>query len=119
MFISWINKSPIESRLYWSIFTLFLNHPALLGFLFDSKRASLRKEPDELLKEAIKFSSGEYILVRVAIDLWCGMGKANILEIFETLDPQNCQNFLRSLHFYAEEFHKTRFDIQVNPQDER
>lgn len=119
MLITWVNNGPIESRLYWSIFTLFLNHPSLLDFLFDSEKASLRKEADELIKETAKFSSAEHMLVRVALDLWCGMGEANILEVFETLDAQDCRNFIRCLHFYAEDLHKTRFNIEANPKDSR
>ena len=107
--IIWMNNWPTESRLYWSIFTLCLNHPCLLGFLLDSEKASLREDPDELLRQAAAFSSSEYILVRIAIDLWCGLGEANILEVLETLDPENCRNFLRSLYFYAESYHKTQF----------
>ena len=102
--INWLNADKRSLELLKSIQILFGKHAYLLTFLLEPDRASLKDEPEELIKQAMGFSHGERVLVQIALDLWCGLGETELLEVFETLDKSNCTNFLLSLQYYAENF---------------
>lgn len=76
---------------------IFAKHPKLLHFLFDRHEPCLRQDAETLLNDAGVFSSGEKILVQVALDLWCGQGEARLWDIVERLDLSNYQNVLAGL----------------------
>jgi hypothetical protein len=76
---------------------IFLKHPQLLHFLFDRHEPCLRQDAETLLYDAGVFSSGEKILVQVALDLWCGQGEARLWDIVERLDSGNYHNLLAGL----------------------
>lgn len=95
--VSWRHASSSDRRLYSAVSAIFLKHPHLLRFLFDDHEPRLRMIPEEMLREIRGFSSGEQILVRVAMDIWSGSGNAKIWQIVETLDPDNFANVLEGL----------------------
>ena len=86
-----------ERRLQEVLNLIFRKHPGLLGFLFEEERPRLRREAEQLLIDADVFSSGEQILVRLALDLWNGSGKVRLWDIVERLDQENYQNVLLGL----------------------
>jgi hypothetical protein len=94
---SWLNATHTERRLYCLISLIFSNHPKLLEFFFErhSPRSSLK--PDEMLKAARCFSSGEQVLIRVALDLWSESGGAQVRQLLHVLDQDSCSNVLKAL----------------------
>lgn len=96
---TWEQATVRDCLLGEAISLVLLNHPNILEFLFDPIRAKLRKSPDELLQLSKSFSSGERILVRVALDIWNGSGNATVWQILESLDDHNLANVLNGLSF--------------------
>ena len=86
-----------ERRIQEVMNLIFRKHPGLLGFLFEEGRARLRREAELLLIDAGVFSSGEQILVRMALDLWNGSGNVRLWDIVERLDETNYHNVLAGL----------------------
>lgn len=76
---------------------IFAKHPELLHFLFDRHEPCLRQDAETLLCEAGVFSSGEKILIQVALDLWSGEGQARFWDIVQRLDVWNYFNLLAGL----------------------
>ena len=95
--LKWPNPGRHERRIQEVLNLIFRNHPALLDFLFEKDDAQLRAEPVVLLASAGAFSSGEQILVRVALDLWNGSGDVRLWDIIERLDDENYRNVLLGL----------------------
>ena len=92
----WQQVSGFERRQFQAISTLTSQNPQLLTFLFDPKASQLRLPVDRLLKEARGLSSGEYLLVKIAIDLWCEQGQVQIHQLLN-LDPVNFKLALTAL----------------------
>jgi hypothetical protein len=76
---------------------IFSKHPEFLEFLFEKSEPRLRDEPEVLLSEAGVFSTGEKILLRIALDLWCGQGHVDLWDIVERLDLRNYEHVLAGL----------------------
>jgi hypothetical protein len=80
---TWKSASASDLNLYAKVSTLLGEDPQLLSFLFAKEAARLRLQPDELINAATSMSSGEYVLVKLAIDLWCGQGRCLVSELFD------------------------------------
>jgi len=72
-----------------AIHYLFESDERLLQFLFNHKKAELRESPSVLLQEAQEFSPSEFIMIKVAIDIWCDHGGAKLSELLSVLDDDN------------------------------
>lgn len=96
---SWKNASSRELKLYQAIRILFLKHSYLLEFLFQKELPLLRKSSELLIQEAQAFSSGEKLLVRIALDLWNEEGDVFFWELFAVLDPINISNLVLSIQY--------------------
>jgi hypothetical protein len=95
--LNWQGAGRHERRMQEVFNLIFENHPEFLGFLFEPERARLRMAPDELLTEAGGFSTGERILIRVALDLWSGQGHVQLWDMVERLDDENYHHVLAGL----------------------
>lgn len=95
--LNWQGAGRHERRMQEVLNLIFQNHPQLLGFLFEGEHARLRGVPEELLVEACAFSTGERILVRVALDLWSGTGHVHLWDMVERLDDENYHHVLAGL----------------------
>lgn len=96
-FHDWQSPDPEEVQLYEAISRLFVNHPHLLKGIFDKKIPSLSAEPADLLTHYQCLSSGEYVMMKVALDIWCSSGGARVSELLDTLDVHNFCNVLTAL----------------------
>jgi hypothetical protein len=76
---------------------IFAGHSKLLQFLFYAETARLQQEPEFLLTKVCGFSTGEKILVRIALDLWNGSGDVKLWHIIEKLDECTYENVLIGL----------------------
>jgi hypothetical protein len=79
----WINASAAEKLQYKAISVLFKQSLHLLKFLFDPDCPKLRFAPEEVLIKARGLCSGDYLLVKLAVDLWCGCGDIRVHELFD------------------------------------
>lgn len=93
----WPKVGRVERKLFEAISHIFKSYPYLLDFLFDPDVAKIRALPEELISQSESLSSGEDLLVRVALDLWSGGGNACVWELIEILDEQNFNNVLEAL----------------------
>ncbi len=93
----WKEARASEQRQFDAISILTRQSPYLMNFLFHPTNPKLRLPPEELLRTAQGFSSGDYVLVKLAIDLWCEQGQVFVHELFN-LDPVNFNLALKALH---------------------
>ena len=84
--INWKNADENELLLLDSIKFLLKNHQKLLIFLLHPSKPRLNGDPQALLQDASCFSSGEYLLIQIAIDFWDGSGNAKLVDIYSILD---------------------------------
>ncbi len=83
---TWKNASSSDLNLFSKISTLLSQHPELLNSLFDKSEARLSTAPEVLLKKARGLCSGEQVLLKICIDLWCGQGGCLVNELFDHED---------------------------------
>ncbi len=93
-----LKTSPhFDSLKIQAIHCLFESDERLLYFLFHHKKLELRESASELLKEARCFSRGEFLMVQVALDIWCGEGHVKLPELLSGLDDQNLLRVIRAI----------------------
>ncbi len=80
-----------------SLNIIFVGHFKLLEFLFDKEKAILLHESAFLIESALGYSSGEQILIRIALDLWNGSGDVKLWQIIECLDDDTYVDVLSGL----------------------
>jgi hypothetical protein len=102
--LDWKNPGRGGQRMMEVMNLIFRYHPKLLEFLFDSEGPQLCEEAEDLMREAGVFSSGEKILVRIALNLWNGYGSVSLWDVIERLDQRNYQQVILGLQ------HLRRFD---------
>jgi hypothetical protein len=95
--LNWQGAGRHERRIQEVLNLIFQKHSTFLAFLFDQEEPRLRQEPEWLLAEAEAFSTGEKILIRIALDLWDGSGQVDLWDIVERLDEENYHNVLAGL----------------------
>ena len=95
--LKWQRPGRHEMRMMETLNIIFAGHNKLLQFLFDEDVAKLRHEPELLLTSACGFSSGEQILIRIALDLWSGSGGVKLWHIIESLDDTTYEGVLAGL----------------------
>ena len=81
----WKNASTGERKQFLAISTLFGGREELLSWLFDPSSVRLRFPADVLKKNCRGMSSGDQVLIKIAIDLWCEQGGVKITEL-QSLD---------------------------------
>ncbi len=65
---------------------LFRADDRLLEFVFNPVKAELRTSAQNLIKEGRSLSSGEQLLIRVALDIWSGEGHATVGDLLTVID---------------------------------
>jgi hypothetical protein len=82
--VTWNNASRSDRQLFGKIANLL--EPHLIKFLFDANSPQLNASPKALLARSKGFSSGERVLIKLSIDLWCGQGGCLVSELFDYED---------------------------------
>ena len=95
--LHWKDCTDEEHRLSEIMYLLFKPYPQLEKFLFQSEVPRLNEPPNVLLDQAGCFSSGEQILIRVALDLWSGEGSTRLSDIIHRLDDSNFTNVMAGI----------------------
>jgi hypothetical protein len=95
--MSWESASTGDQRLRTIIFHLLDSDKRLMDFLFDPEKPRLRKRAGVLKEDAWCFSHGEQILIRTALEIWCGSGHVFLWELLESLDDRNLRRVLKGI----------------------
>ncbi len=90
-------KDPVNTLHIHAISLLLSNDVRILDWLLSEDRTSLSSDPQSLLYESGVFSTGEQLLVQIALDLWDGSGHAKISEIICKLDSVRFKCFCLAL----------------------
>lgn len=98
-------KSPLtrhnETRLH-AISLLLANDYSLLTWILSEDRSDISSDPETLINQSkCLFSSGEQLLLLVALDLWNGSGNANIADLVD-LDEVHFETFSMALEVARE-----------------
>lgn len=93
----WVTSNMAEAHLYRAISIIFEHRSHLLNGFFDDGQPKLSAEPAVLLKHYRCLSSGEFVLMKVALDIWCSSGNAKIWEILDVLDIHNFSKVMAGL----------------------
>ncbi len=101
--IHWNNACSSDIKLFNAITILFTHHPHLLTFLFHPSISKLNNPPHIVKKSIGHLSSGEKLLILIALDFWSSDGNASIGEINSILDDINLNAFLNALLFLRSE----------------
>ncbi|MCB9085777.1 MAG: hypothetical protein H6624_15625 [Bdellovibrionaceae bacterium] len=105
--IDWKVCSAGDKRRLLAIKALLASFPGFLLFLFNKEKPELRADAKSLKKFAQSFSSGEQVLINIAIDIWNGEGGIHFNDIYEILDTKNFIAVLKSLDILrGESLHK-------------
>jgi hypothetical protein len=88
---TWINACSGDLRRFKAIHQFLKPYPKLVEFLFRTDKAELHGSPEGLLKRSAAFSTGEKVLIRVALDIWSESGDARINDL-DHLDPHCFKN---------------------------
>lgn len=96
-FHDWQSADAGGVQLYEAVSKLFAHHQHLLNGIFDKEKPKLCAEPADLLAHYQCLSSGEYVMVKVALDIWCSSGGAQVSELLDILDIHNFCNVLIAL----------------------
>lgn len=97
--IAWETATVSEQELCIAMTKLFATNDKLLTFVFDKDEPRLRAKPHQLVTEARSLSSGENVLVRLALDIWNDTGGVRITELLSRLDPTNFHNAIAALRY--------------------
>ena len=98
--ICWPNETRAEKKQLEAI-SIFLSHNAhLVDFLFDPGAPKLNSPPEDLLFAARGLASGDFLLVRLALNIWCGSGGIEVHELFDA-EPEVFSSILKSLAILA------------------
>lgn len=95
--LNWKETGRHQNRMMETLNIICAQHPELLEFLFEKDRPRLKQESDILLSRFSGYSSGQRILIRMALDLWNGSGEVKLWQIIEGLDDNNYENVLIGL----------------------
>ena len=77
---------------------LFDSNRAMTTFLFESATSvSLREHPDIIISDSWELSDEQRILVRAALDIWCGSGNVFLWELLNGLSHQNFSRLILAL----------------------
>jgi len=90
--ITWKNACEDDLNRLEAIKILFKPNNYLLNDIFDKKEPRLKKYASDIYNA---YSSGEYLLIKIAFDIWNGSGKATIAELLDM--PSVYSRFLTSI----------------------
>ncbi len=69
----------------------------ILDLLFNGDMSRLILDPSKILNKLNLFSSGQRVLIRLAMDYWDGLTKAGVLEAVHALDDGRFELFIASM----------------------
>ena len=98
--IYWPTADTEDQKRLEVISNLLWPHEKLLLFLFKTNKPELNGSPEEMKERAQCFSSGERVLINLALDVWSGSGDTKVMDLTK-LDPANLQKAFTALFAIA------------------
>jgi hypothetical protein len=83
----WAQATNRDRQLFQIISDLVSRDSRLLIFLFNTHYPKLRLPADEIIKSARGMPLGDYLLIKLAIELWCEQGKIRVHELLSLDEP--------------------------------
>ncbi|MBC8553278.1 MAG: hypothetical protein H8D23_26970 [Candidatus Brocadiales bacterium] len=97
MDINWKHADNHDLRVFNAIRKILKGYEKLLVFLFHTTEARLTSSPKHLLEQAKCFSSREYILIKVCLDLWDPHSGGTLLPDIVSLDRRLYLRILQAI----------------------
>jgi len=91
---------------FHAISLLLANDPQLLRLLFRPGTDTLCASVDEITDWTAGYSTGQKVLIQVALDIWSGEGLARLSDIISLLDPVRFEGFMLALESLRYGSHK-------------
>lgn len=86
---TWIDADSGCKKRFEIVSVALRHNQKLIDFLFLKHKAEMFSGADEVLRKSGMFSSGEQVLVKVAVDIWFNESRSSIFDICRRLDPNN------------------------------
>ncbi len=93
----YVTEDPIKCPRSQAISLLLANDPKILRFLFAPCSQRLCAPANCLLEDAGVLSSGEQIMVRLALDVWSDEGGTSLWDVINVLDEVRFEGFMLAL----------------------
>jgi len=89
MTFQWKNADEGDLKRLEYISKILFNHQQILTFMFNKHRPVLNMSSDKILAAIGGFSSGQQVLIKVALDIWDNSGNAQLNEIIQDIDQES------------------------------
>lgn len=76
---------------------LFTDFPDMVDWLFKTDKPEIFDEPEVVLAKAGALSSGQQILVQMALAIWCWHDGPKIVDVCRRLDGKNFKAVLEAM----------------------
>ena len=97
-----IRKLILSDWRYQAITLVLKKHDKLKDHCFSNQKTELRQSPHKILESAAGYSTGEKLLLKIALDIFDGSGNAKVKDLLEILDAQNFVNVLDGFNYLAQ-----------------
>lgn len=95
--IQWPNASEGDLKRLEIIKGIFVQDPEFVDWLFLKDKPEMFADAETVLEKAGAFSSGQQILIRVALAVWFWHDCTNIVDICRRLDGKNFQAVMNAM----------------------
>lgn len=97
-----MTKKTNENNEIYKIISLVLGHNVnLINLVLNKNKTRLRDQPEVILEKNLFLSSGEIVLLKVAIDLWSGTSFSSLYDLIYTLDRRNFENIMHAIRIMS------------------
>ena len=91
-----------ENNEIYTVVSIVLGHnESLINLILNKNRTRLRNRPEAILAKNLFLSSGEIVLLKVAIDLWSGTSLSSLYDLIYTLDRRNFENIMHAIRLMS------------------
>ena len=97
--INWKNAHEEDLLRLEAIKILFGRETRLLDFLFHPDKPRLSASLDLIKSDMRCFSSGEQVLINIALDIWSSDGGIHFDDLYATLDYRTFRRCMKALRF--------------------
>lgn len=94
-------KMTVQDWQYQAINLVFKKHQKLKDRCFKKQTIELTQSAHEILESTAGYSSGEKVLIQIALDICHGPGNAKVKDLLEILDAQSFSNVLEGFSCLA------------------
>jgi len=100
---NWMNATESDRDLMYAASLIFDKRPELYKFFFHPDKPQLRYPCAKIKQLAKSMCSSDELLVRIALDVWCGNGGISFNEIYQKLDEETCGLIVLTIRYLCGE----------------